>query len=292
MSAIIMDGKAVAEKIKADVKRDVAAFGKPIGLAAILVGDDPASQVYVRAKERDCESVGMVSHGLRLPADTTQEELHAHIDELNADPEVHGIIVQMPLPKHLDSDEAQLHIDPAKDVDGLHPYNQGQLMRCMPGLYPATPTGVLALLREYKVPLYGKEAVIVGRSVLVGRPTTMILGGFGEDMIVTNYHRHGDKLADFTRRADVIVMAAGKPGLLKADMVKPGAAIIDVGITRGEDGKLHGDTDYENVKEVAGWITPVPGGVGPMTRAMLLANTYAAATSQLTGAGTKPGLLA
>ena len=165
-------------------------------------------------------------------------------------------------------------------------------MRCMPGLYPETPTGVLALLREYKVPLYGKEAVIVGRSVLVGRPTTMILGGFGEDMVVTNYHRHGDKLAEFTRRADVVVMAAGKPGLLTADMVKPGAAVIDVGITRGEDGKLHGDADFDAVKEVAGWITPVPGGVGPMTRAMLLANTYAAATSQLTGAGTEPGLLA
>lgn len=285
-----MDGKAVAEKIKTEIRRDVAATGRAIGLAAILVGDDPASEVYVNAKERDCESVGMISHGLRLPANTTQETLHHHIDVLNANPDVHGIIVQMPLPDHLDADAAQLRISPAKDVDGLHPFNQGQLMRCMPGLYPATPTGILALLREYRVPLYGKEAVVVGRSVLVGRPTTMLLGGFGQDMVVMNYHRHAKQLAEVTRRADVVVMAAGKPGLLTADMVKPGAAVIDVGITRGEDGKLHGDADFEAVKDVAGWITPVPGGVGPMTRAMLLANTYAAATAQMDHAEPRVGV--
>ena len=281
MSATIIDGKAVAAAEREAIAREVAGLadrGIVPGLAAVLVGDDPASHVYVGMKEKDCAAVGMTSHGVRLPADVSQEELHAEIDRLNAAEDVHGIIVQMPLPGHLDEVAAQDRIAPHKDVDGLHPHSQGQLMRGVPTFVPATPLGCQVLLEHYDIPLSGADVVVVGRSTLVGRPLMMLLSRKGVDATVTGCHSRTADLAAHTRNADVVIMAVGVPRMLTADMVRPGAAVIDVGITRGEDGKLVGDVDYEPVAEVAGWITPVPGGVGPMTRAMLLRNTLAAAT--------------
>lgn len=280
MSATIIDGKAVAAAEREAIAREVASLadrGIVPGLAAVLVGDDPASHVYVGMKEKDCAAVGMTSHGVRLPADVSQEELHAEIDRLNAADDVHGIIVQMPLPGHLDEVAAQDRIAPHKDVDGLHPHSQGQLMRGVPTFVPATPLGCQVLLEHYDIPLSGADVVVVGRSTLVGRPLMMLLSRKGVDATVTGCHSRTADLAAHTRNADVVIMAVGVPRMLTADMVRPGAAVIDVGITRGEDGKLVGDVDYEPVAEVAGWITPVPGGVGPMTRAMLLRNTLAAA---------------
>ena len=286
MTARIIDGKAIAAAERERISREVAALaaeGIVPGLAAILVGDDPASEVYVRGKERDCEAVGMRSLGARLPAYTTQAELHAEIDRLNADPAVSGIIVQMPLPGHLDPIAAQERIDPAKDVDGLHPVSAGRLLRGDPLFVPATPLGCQVLLREADVPIAGAHVVIVGRSQLVGRPLAMLLSRKAPDAnaTVTLCHTGTKDLAEHTRRADIVVVAAGAPRSLTADMVKPGATVLDVGITRGEDGKLVGDVDFDAVAEVAGAITPVPGGVGPMTRAMLLHNTLLAARHQM-----------
>jgi methylenetetrahydrofolate dehydrogenase (NADP+) / methenyltetrahydrofolate cyclohydrolase len=283
MSARIIDGNATAaeerKRITAEVA-ELAAKGIVPGLAAVLVGDDPASHVYVNGKERDCQAVGMRSLGARLPAGITQDELHAEIDRLNKDPDVSGIIVQMPLPDHLDAITAQERIDPDKDVDGLHPINAGRLLRGDPLFVPATPLGVQVLLTRYGIPIAGADVVIVGRSQLVGRPLAALLCLRGINATVTVCHTGTRDLAAHTRRADIVVVAAGAPRTLTADMVRPGATVIDVGISRASDGKLVGDVDFDAVAEVAGAITPVPGGVGPMTRVMLLHNTLLATRYQ------------
>ncbi|CAN5885759.1 MAG: bifunctional 5,10-methylene-tetrahydrofolate dehydrogenase/5,10-methylene-tetrahydrofolate cyclohydrolase [Actinomycetota bacterium] len=283
MTARIIDGKATAAAVRRRVAAQVAELANQDvvpGLAAVLVGDDPASTVYVAGKERDCQAVGMRSLGARLPANTTQEALLAEIDRLNADPQVSGIIVQLPLPDHLDAVEAQERTAPAKDVDGLHPVNAGQLLRGDPFLVPATPLGCQLLLDEHGIPTAGAHVVIVGRSQLVGRPLAMLLSlkRTGANATVTMCHTGTRDVGAHTRQADIVVVATGVPHTLTADMVKPGAAVLDVGINRRDDGGLFGDADYEAVAEVAGAITPVPGGVGPMTRAMLLHNTLLAAT--------------
>jgi methylenetetrahydrofolate dehydrogenase (NADP+) / methenyltetrahydrofolate cyclohydrolase len=280
MGAQLIDGAAVAAAERDRIAGEVAALadrGVTPGLAAVLVGDDPASHVYVGMKEKDCAAVGMASHGVRLPADVDEATLHAEIDRLNADPGVHGIIVQMPLPGHLDEIAAQDRISSAKDVDGLHPHSQGQLLRGVPTFVPATPLGCKVLLQRSGVPLAGAHVVVVGRSTLVGRPLAVLLGIKGTDATVTMCHSRTRDLGAITRTADVVVMAVGVPRMLTADMVRPGAAVIDVGITRDEGGRLVGDVDFDAVAEVAGLLTPVPGGVGPMTRAMLLENTLRAA---------------
>ncbi len=285
MTARIIDGKATAaaqrERVAAEVA-ELADAGVVPGLAAVLVGDDPASAVYVAGKERDCEAVGIRSLGARLPADVDQATLHAEIDRLNADPDVSGIIVQLPLPAHLDPVAAQERVDPAKDVDGLHPVNAGRLLRGDPFLVPATPLGCQVLLTTYGVTVAGASVVIVGRSQLVGRPLAMLLSlkGAGANATVTVCHTGTRDLASHTRTADIVVAATGVPHTVTADMVKPGATVLDVGINRRDDGTLFGDVDFAEVSQVAGAITPVPGGVGPMTRAMLLHNTLLAARSQ------------
>jgi methylenetetrahydrofolate dehydrogenase (NADP+)/methenyltetrahydrofolate cyclohydrolase len=285
VTARIIDGKATAaaqrERVAAEVS-ELADKGIVPGLAAVLVGDDPASHVYVNGKERDCHAVGMKSYGVRLDADVTQDELHAELDRLNADEQVSGIIVQMPLPPHLDAIAAQERIDPIKDVDGLHPVNAGRLLRGDPFLVPATPLGCQVLLTTYDIPVRGANVVIIGRSQLVGRPLAMLLSlkADGANATVTMCHTGTRDVGEHTRNADIVVVATGVPHTLTADMVKPGATVIDVGINRGDDGKLFGDVDYTEVAEVAGAITPVPGGVGPMTRAMLLHNTLIAAKAQ------------
>ena len=280
VSARIIDGKAVAaverDRIAGEVA-DLAGKGVVPGLAAVLVGDDPASLVYVAGKERDCEAVGIRSSGVRLPGDVDQAKLNAEIDRLNADPDVSGIIVQMPLPDHLDAIAAQERIDPDKDVDGLHPISAGRLLRGDPLFVPATPLGCQVLLQQYAIPLAGAHLVIVGRSQLVGRPLAMLATLKGIDATVTLCHSRTPDLGVHTRQADIVVMAVGRPNTLTAGMVRPGAAVLDVGITRTDDGKLTGDVAFDEVAEVAGAITPVPGGVGPMTRALLLHNTVLAA---------------
>jgi methylenetetrahydrofolate dehydrogenase (NADP+)/methenyltetrahydrofolate cyclohydrolase len=280
MTARIIDGKAVAAAIRDRIAGEVAglaAAGVVPGLAAVLVGDDPASAVYVDGKERDCRAVRMRWLGVRLPAGTTQRDLHREIDRLNADPDVSGIIVQMPLPGGLDAVAAQERIDPAKDVDGLHPVNGGRLLRGDPTFVPATPLGCQLLLAEYGIPVAGANVVIVGRSQLVGRPLAVLLSLRAANATVTLCHTGTADLAAHTRRADIVVVATGHPHTLTAEMIVPGAAVVDVGINRRADGSLFGDVDFPEVARVAGAITPVPGGVGPMTRAMLLANTLLAA---------------
>jgi methylenetetrahydrofolate dehydrogenase (NADP+)/methenyltetrahydrofolate cyclohydrolase len=285
MTAQLIDGKATAAAERERIAFETAeltAAGTVPGLAAILVGDDPASHVYVGQKERMCERVGMTSHGVRLPADTTQDALHDEIDRLNADPAVHGIIVQMPLPGQLDAITAQERVVPAKDVDGLHPDNAGRLLRGDPRFVPATPLGCQVLLRTAGVETNGSDVVIIGRSQLVGRPLAMLLTmrGDGANATVTMCHTGTRDLAAHTRAADIVVVATGVPRTLTADMVRPGVTVIDVGINRRDDGRLIGDVDFDGVAEVAGAITPVPGGVGPMTVTMLLHNTLQAARMQ------------
>jgi methylenetetrahydrofolate dehydrogenase (NADP+)/methenyltetrahydrofolate cyclohydrolase len=281
VSARVIDGTAVARRVRGDVARGVekllAAGGTPPGLATVLIGDDPASEVYVRNKRRLSVEAGMLDQHRHLPGDVDQETAAALLDELAADPAVSGILLQLPTPKHLDSDELVARIPAEKDVDGLTTLNAGLLMQGRPGLRPCTPAGVMTLLDEYDVPLKGVEAVVVGRSPLVGKPMAQLL--LGRHATVTTCHSRTRDVAEVCRRADVLVVAAGIPGLIGADAVKPGATVIDVGIHRGENG-LRGDVDYAAVAEVAGLITPVPGGVGPMTIAMLLANTLTAATAQ------------
>jgi methylenetetrahydrofolate dehydrogenase (NADP+)/methenyltetrahydrofolate cyclohydrolase len=281
-SATIIDGRAIAAAERERIAEEIAQLarrGVVPGLAAVLVGDDPASHVYVRQKERMSEQVGVRSLGARLPADVTQEDLHAEIDRLNADPAVSGIIVQMPLPPQLDAVSAQERVDPRKDVDCLHPENGGRLLRGDPRFIPATPLGCQVLLRRSGIKIEGAHVVIIGRSQLVGRPLAVLLSGRdeGANATVTVCHTRTRNVAEHTRVADIVVVAAGVPRTLTADMVKPGATVIDVGINRREDGKLEGDVDFERVAQVAGAITPVPGGVGPMTVAMLLHNTLRAA---------------
>lgn len=274
--AEILDGKAVAAAVKAEVAAEVAKFHRQPGLATVLVGDDPASHTYVRGKRRDAEECGMISIHHELPATATQPEIEKLIDDLNTDPAVDGILVQLPLPDGLDSQAITERIDPGKDVDGLHPHNLGLLVLDRPGLRPCTPSGVMRVLDHYDISTSGSEAIVVGRSFLVGRPMALLLSAKGADATVTIAHSRTKDLADAVRRADIVVAAVGVPRLITGDMIKPGAAVIDVGINR-VDGKLVGDVDFGSAAEVAGAITPVPGGVGPMTRAMLMANTLAAA---------------
>ena len=278
MSAQLLDGKVMSEALRGEIAVRVAALknkGVHPGLAVILVGEDPASQIYVRNKGIGCEQVGIHSVTIRMPETTTQEELESQIRALNADETIHGILVQLPLPKHLDEAAALAVIVPEKDVDGFHIQNAGKLLNGLNGVIACTPKGALEMIRRTGVDLSGKEAVVVGRSNIVGKPMAMLL--LQRNCTVTMCHSRTVDLAAHTRNADVLVAAVGKAKFITADMVKPGAIVIDVGINRLENGKVVGDVDFEGVKEVASWITPVPGGVGRMTITMLLENTVEAA---------------
>ena len=277
MSAQILDGKALAAEIRSEVKTQVAALaekGVSTALAVILVGDDSASQVYVRNKIKACADTGIRSLEFRMPAETTQQQLLAKIAELNADENVDGILVQLPLPKQINADAVISAIDPAKDVDGFHVANAGALVTGKQGFVPCTPFGVMRLIEKSGVDPRGKSAVIVGRSNIVGKPMALLL--LAADATVTVAHSRTPDLCAVTRNADILVAAVGRAKLIKADMVKPGAVVIDVGMNRDENGKLCGDVDFSEVKAIAGSITPVPGGVGPMTIAMLMQNTLTA----------------
>ena len=279
MTAQLIDGKAIAAQLRQQIAKHVAARHaqglRTPGLAVILVGSDPASQVYVSHKRKDCEEVGFHSKAYDLPAQTQQIELEQLIDQLNEDPGIDGILVQLPLPAHLDASKLLERIRPDKDVDGFHPFNIGRLAQRMPLLRPCTPKGIMALLASTGIDLHGQNAVIVGASNIAGRPMAMELLLAGSTVTVT--HRFTQDLADHVGRADIVVVAAGKPGLVKGEWIKPGAIVIDVGINRQSDGKLIGDVVFDTALLRAGWITPVPGGVGPMTRACLLENTLYAA---------------
>ena len=278
-SPCLLNGKALAQKIKTELKTQITQLetkvGRPPGLAVIMVGDNPASAVYVRNKEKACRQIGIASMGRHFPHHTTQAELEQAIAELNQDERVDGILVQLPLPKHLDS-IALLHcIEPNKDADGLHPINLGKLVRSETGLRSCTPAGIMRLLAEYQIPLQGKQAVVVGRSILVGKPIALML--LEQNATVTMAHSHTRNLDAVCRDADILVAAVGKSEMITRQMVKPGATVIDVGINRiateGNKFKLVGDVAFDEVSTVAGNITPVPGGIGPMTVAMLLENT-------------------
>ncbi|EPJ90383.1 MULTISPECIES: bifunctional methylenetetrahydrofolate dehydrogenase/methenyltetrahydrofolate cyclohydrolase FolD [Pseudomonas] len=281
MTAKLIDGKAIAASLRQQIAKRVAERRdqglRTPGLAVILVGSDPASQVYVSHKRKDCEEVGFISQAYDLPAETTQTALTELIDRLNDDATIDGVLLQLPLPAHLDASLLLERIRPDKDVDGFHPYNVGRLAQRIPLLRPCTPKGIMTLLESTGVDLYGMDAVVVGASNIVGRPMAMELLLAGCTVTVT--HRFTQDLAGHVGRADLVVVAAGKPGLVKGEWIKPGAIVIDVGINRQEDGKLVGDVVYETALPRAGWITPVPGGVGPMTRACLLENTLYAAES-------------
>jgi methylenetetrahydrofolate dehydrogenase (NADP+)/methenyltetrahydrofolate cyclohydrolase len=279
MSARILDGKALAAQVRARVKDEVAALsrrGIRPGLAVILAGDDPASRVYVRNKARACEETGVHSQQIDYPASVTQEELIGRIRELNADPSIHAILVQLPLPRGIDSAAVLNAVSPDKDADGFHPANLGALVAGAPRFVPCTPRGVMRLIAEAGVPLAGSRAVVIGRSTIVGKPLALLL--LQQDATVSICHSKTRDLGSLCREADVLVAAVGRPKLVGAAMVKPGACVIDVGLSRLPDGKLSGDVDFDAVKNVAGWMTPVPGGVGPMTIAMLLENCLHAAT--------------
>ncbi|MDH0685286.1 bifunctional methylenetetrahydrofolate dehydrogenase/methenyltetrahydrofolate cyclohydrolase FolD [Achromobacter animicus] len=278
MTARIIDGAALSQRIREEVAQRVSALGEKgtrPGLAVVLVGADPASQVYVRNKVAACEKAGLHSVKEQYPAEMTEAELLARIDVLNQDPSIHGILVQLPLPKHMDAHKVIEAIAAEKDVDGFHISNAGLLMTGQPLFRPCTPYGVMKMLESEGVTLRGAEAVIVGASNIVGKPMAMLLLQAGATITICNSKTRD--LAAQTRRADVLVVATGKPGMIDGSMIKPGAVVIDVGINRGADGKLCGDVDFASAKEVAGAITPVPGGVGPMTIAMLLVNTVEAA---------------
>lgn len=280
MSATILDGKATAALVKSELAAQVAeltAQGLTPGLGTVLVGDDPGSRAYVAGKHRDCAEVGITSIRVDLPASASETDVLAAVADLNADPACTGYIVQLPLPAGMDANAVLEAMDPAKDADGLHPTNLGRLVLGAPGPLPCTPRGIVELLRRYDVPIAGAEVVVVGRGVTVGRPLGLLLTRRSENATVTLCHTGTRDLAAHTRRADIIVAAAGVPGLITADMVAPGAAVLDVGITRTEAG-LTGDVAPE-VAEVAGFLAPMPGGVGPMTRAMLLANVVEAAAA-------------
>jgi methylenetetrahydrofolate dehydrogenase (NADP+)/methenyltetrahydrofolate cyclohydrolase len=278
---MIIDGKAVAQDVRDRVKREVEEFvasgGPQPGLATILVGDDPASQIYVRSKHEKSREAGMVSFNHTLPGDTPQEDLADLIQQLNDDASVHGILLQLPVPEHIDGDAMTALIDPLKDVDGLTPVSIGRLVQGKPGMVPATPAGCMELLRAYDTPLEGAEAVVIGRSMLVGKPVAALL--LAANATVTHCHSRTRDLADHCRRADIVVAAVGVPELVTGDMVREGATVIDVGVNRTDDG-LKGDVHFESVEPKARAITPVPGGVGQMTIAMLLQNTLTAARMQ------------
>ncbi|HCP04205.1 MAG: bifunctional methylenetetrahydrofolate dehydrogenase/methenyltetrahydrofolate cyclohydrolase FolD [Pseudomonadales bacterium] len=275
MNAQLIDGKQIAANLRKEIASKVAerkqnGLRLP-GLAVILVGSDPASQVYVSHKRKDCEEVGFLSRSHDLPATTSQQELLDLIDHLNDDPDIDGILVQLPLPAHLEASQLLERIRPDKDVDGFHPYNIGRLAQRMPLLRPCTPMGIVQLLKSTGADLYGMDATVVGASNIVGRPMALELLLAGCTTTVT--HRFTKNLEDHIRRSDLVVVAAGKPGLVKGEWIKPGAIVIDVGINRMDDGRLVGDVEFGPAAERASWITPVPGGVGPMTRACLLENT-------------------
>jgi methylenetetrahydrofolate dehydrogenase (NADP+) / methenyltetrahydrofolate cyclohydrolase len=281
LSAQILSGKDVAKAVRAEVAERVAALaarGASVGLATVLVGGDPASQIYVRNKHEAAVAAGMLSFDEHLPEDATQDDVEALIERLNADPRVDGMIVQLPLPAGLDGNRAVETIDPAKDADGLHPHNLGLLVLERPGPRPATPSGVMRILSHYGLETRGKLAVVVGRSFLVGRPLALLLGAKGTDATVIQAHSRTPDLPDLCRMADILVAAVGVPEMIGADHVKPGAVVIDVGINRTDAG-LVGDVAFASASTVAGAITPVPGGVGPMTIASLLLNTVVAAES-------------
>ena len=277
--AMRIDGKAISAQIREEIKEKTAAFvaerGYAPGLAVVIVGEDPASQVYVRNKALACEQVGFYSEVHRLPAETKQEELNALVDRLNADGKIHGILVQLPLPKHLDETEVLLRIDPSKDVDAFHPYNVGKIMIGDYDFLPCTPAGVMALLERSGIDPAGKNCVVIGRSNIVGKPMAMLL--LHANGTVTICHSRTKNLSEVTREADILVVAIGRADFVGADMVKPGAVVIDVGMNRRADGKLTGDVNFDEVEPIASAITPVPGGVGPMTITMLLQNTLTAA---------------
>jgi methylenetetrahydrofolate dehydrogenase (NADP+)/methenyltetrahydrofolate cyclohydrolase len=278
--AKILDGKNLAQQIRRELADEVASFHRETRvtptLAAVLVGDDPASEVYVRNKRRDCEEVGIASVLEKLPATTTEAELLTIIDHLNEDSRIHGILVQLPLPKQISTEAILEAVSPRKDVDAFHPENVGRLVQGRPIFLPCTPNGVVELLKRNNIPVAGKHVVVVGRSDIVGKPLSIMLAQKGADATVTLCHSRTHDLPGVTRLADILVVAIGKPNFITADMVRPGATVVDVGINRVDAG-LVGDVDYLGVSEVAGAITPVPGGVGPLTRVMLLVNTLTAA---------------
>ncbi|MEH1977467.1 MAG: bifunctional methylenetetrahydrofolate dehydrogenase/methenyltetrahydrofolate cyclohydrolase FolD [Nostoc sp.] len=279
-TAKLLDGKAIAAKIQQELSVAITQLqpqiGRPPGLAVLMVGDNPASAAYVRNKEKACAKVGIASFGKHFPAQTTLGELEEVIAALNHDERVDGILVQLPLPNHLDAVTLLHQIDPDKDADGLHPVNLGRLVRGESGLRSCTPAGVMRLLQEYEIPLQGKQAVVVGRSILVGKPMALML--LEADATVTIAHSRSHDLKTITQNADIVIAAVGRPGLISADMVKPGAVVVDVGMNRVTDAngksRLIGDVHFESTADVAGFITPVPGGVGPMTVAILLENTF------------------
>ncbi len=283
MNAQLIDGNALSRTLRADVAERAAALkarGVLPGLAVVLVGENPASQVYVRNKVKACEDNGLHSVMEKYPADLTEADLLARVDSLNSDPAIHGILVQLPLPPHIDAQKVIEAISPAKDVDGFHVASAGALMTGSPGFWPCTPYGCMKMLESIGYDLRGKHAVVIGRSNIVGKPMALML--LAKNATVTICHSATPDLGAMTRQADVIVAAVGKRNVLTADMVKPGAVVIDVGMNRNGEGKLCGDVDFAGVGEVAGWITPVPGGVGPMTITMLLVNTVEAAERTLT----------
>ena len=273
--AKLIDGKALAVKVKEQVWEEAAKLPRKAGLAVILVGDDPASRVYVSGKEKDCTECGINSFEHKLPAETTQEELLALIQQLNQDQNVDGILCQLPLPKHLDEEAVINAIVPDKDVDCFHPFNVGRMVIGEPVFLPCTPAGVMEMLKEYEIPIGGKRCVVLGRSNIVGKPMAMLLTQ--SDGTVTTCHSRTENLAEITREADILVSAIGKTRFVTADMVKEGAVVIDVAMNRDENGKLCGDVDFAGVEPKASYITPVPGGVGPMTRALLMKNILTAA---------------
>ncbi len=278
MSATIIDGKAIAKSIREEVAnrtQQLKEQGISPCLAVVLVGDNPASQVYVRNKERACINAGIDSRVIRMSGDSTQEAVEAQVRALNEDPAVHGILVQLPLPRHLCERTVLELIDPDKDVDGLHVVNAGRLASGMPGMVPCTPQGVIRLIESCGVEIAGKRAVMVGRSNLMGKPCAQLL--LQKNATVTVCHSRTENLSEITRQADILVVAIGREEAIRGDMIKPGAVVIDVGMNRCADGKLRGDVHFAEASEVAGYLTPVPGGVGPMTIAMLLMNTLQAA---------------
>ena len=280
--AEIIDGKLVSKKVREELTAEIESFkassGKTPGLAVIVVGNDPASAVYVRNKHKACLEVGITSYQIEYPEETTEKELLEKIDRLNADPNVNGILVQLPLPKHINEDAVINRISPLKDVDAFHPENVGKIMIGKYDFLPCTPAGIVELLKYYNVEVEGKRCVVIGRSNIVGKPMSLLL--LERNGTVTVCHSRTKNLPDITREADIIVVAIGKANFLTADMVKPGAVVIDVGINRMPDGKLCGDVDFCEVEKIASKITPVPGGVGPMTITMLLKNTLSASKIQ------------
>lgn len=282
--AEIIDGRGLAEQIKNSIAAGVQQLKetKSIipGLATVLVGQDPASQVYIRNKNKSCEAVGMVSRHLLLDGTISEQELLGSIEALNRDTAIHGILVQLPLPGHIDEDRVICAIDPCKDVDGFHPINMGKLLIGQPGFKPCTPFGIMKMLEKIHYPLKGKSAVVVGRSNIVGKPVALLL--LAEHATVTICHSRTENIGEIVRSADVVIAAVGRARFIQGDWIKPGAVVIDVGINRDRDGKLVGDVDYDACAPRAAYITPVPGGVGPMTIAMLLANTLIAAGGELT----------